>query len=82
MTATEVARTFSEVLNRVAAGEEVEITRSGAPVARLAPSRDELIPARRFLELLTTAPSVDEDFAADVRAAQEEIRPPTDPWHS
>ena len=33
MTATEVARSFSSVLNRVAAGEEIEVTRSSALVA-------------------------------------------------
>lgn len=33
MTATDAARCFSEVLNRVAAGEEIEVTRSEAPVA-------------------------------------------------
>lgn len=31
MTATEAARSFSDVLNRVASGEVVEVTRSGAP---------------------------------------------------
>ena len=36
MTATEAARSFSEVLNRVASGEVVEVTRSGAPVAVIA----------------------------------------------
>lgn len=35
VTATEAARGFSGVLARVAAGEEVEVTRSAAPVARV-----------------------------------------------
>jgi prevent-host-death family protein len=82
MTATEVARTFSDVLNRVSSGEEIEITRSGAPVARLAPARDELIPAARFRELIASAPPVDPDFAADVRASRDEVAPPADPWRS
>ncbi|MHB8973417.1 MAG: type II toxin-antitoxin system Phd/YefM family antitoxin [Pirellulaceae bacterium] len=30
---------FSELLERVAAGEEITITRHGAPVARLVPAR-------------------------------------------
>ena len=51
LTATEVgARNFSEVLNRVAAGEEIEVTRAGAPVALIAPPRPRLLPAARFRE--------------------------------
>ena len=38
-TATEAARSFFRVLNRVAAGEEVEVTRSGAPVAVIVPPK-------------------------------------------
>ena len=38
MTATEASRSFSELLNRVQAGEEIEVTRNGAPVAVIAPA--------------------------------------------
>jgi antitoxin (DNA-binding transcriptional repressor) of toxin-antitoxin stability system len=82
MTATEAARGFSEVLNRVAAGEEVEVTRSGAPVAVIGPPRARLMSAERFRSLLASAPPPDDDFANDVRAARAAIGPPSDPWPS
>jgi antitoxin (DNA-binding transcriptional repressor) of toxin-antitoxin stability system len=82
MTATEAARTFSDVLNRVAAGEEVEVTRSGAPVAVIGPPNARLVSAERFRELMASAPRVDPEFAGDVRAVRESAGPPRDPWAS
>jgi antitoxin (DNA-binding transcriptional repressor) of toxin-antitoxin stability system len=82
MTATEAARTFSDVLNRVAAGDEVEVTRSGAPVAVIGPPKARLVTAERFRELMASAPRVDPEFAGDVRAARESAGPPRDPWPS
>lgn len=82
MTATEAARSFSEVLNRVTAGEEIELTRSGAPVAVIGPPRARLVPAERFRELLAGAPSPDADFAEDLRRVREDTGPPGDPWPS
>lgn len=82
MTATEAARAFSDVLNRVAAGEEVEVTRSGAPVAIIAAPKARLMSAERFRALIASAPRPDEDFAADVRALREAVGPPGDAWPS
>jgi prevent-host-death family protein len=82
MTATEAARSFSDVLNRVAAGEEVEVTRNGAPVAVIAPPKASLVSAERFRELIASAPRPDEDFAAEVRALRESAGPPREPWPS
>jgi prevent-host-death family protein len=82
MTATEAARSFSEVLNRVATGEEVEVTRSGAPVAVIAPPRARLISAERLRELLASAPSPDDGFGEDLRALRESAGAPEDPWLS
>jgi prevent-host-death family protein len=82
MTATEAARSFSDVLNRVAAGEEIEVTRSGAAVAVIAPPRARLLSAERFRTLIATAPPVDADFADDVRALREELPALDDPWAS
>jgi prevent-host-death family protein len=82
MTATEAARSFSDVLNRVAAGEEVEVVRSGAPVAVITPPRARLISAERFRELMAAAPSPDENFGEDLRALRESAGPPGDPWPS
>jgi antitoxin (DNA-binding transcriptional repressor) of toxin-antitoxin stability system len=82
MTATQVARSFSEVLNRVAAGEEIEVARSGAPVAVIGPPKAALLSAERFRELLASAPRTDEDFADDLRAVRESAGPPREPWPS
>lgn len=82
MTATEVARSFSDVLTRVAAGEEVEIVRNGAPVAVLSPPRVQLLPASRFRSLMQSLPPVDDEFADDLRRIRQEIGPPEDPWAS
>jgi prevent-host-death family protein len=82
MTATQAARTFSDVLNRVAAGEEIEVTRSGACVAVIVPPTGRLTSAARFRELIASAPSPDEGFARDVRELREGVAPPEDPWQS
>lgn len=82
MTATEAARSFSRVLNRVAAGEEVEVTRSGAPVAVIGPPKARAISATRFRELVANAPGPDAEFAEDVRSARESVEPPGEPWRS
>ena len=82
ITATEAARNFSEVLNRVAAGEEIEITRNGATVALLGPSKPRFLSAERFRELLASAPPVDEQFAEDLHAIRASVGPAENPWPS
>jgi prevent-host-death family protein len=82
MTATDAARSFSELLNRVASGEEIEVTRSGAPVAVISPPKSRLLSAERFRALIASAPRPDEGFAADVRAARESVGPPESAWPS
>jgi len=82
MTATEAARGFSEVLNRVAAGEEIEVTRGGAPVAVVGPPKVRFMSGGRFRELLASAPRADENFAADLRAIRASAGLPGEPWPS
>ena len=82
MTATDAARRFSELLNRVAAGEEIAVTRSGAEVAVISPPKSQLVSAERFRELIATAPRPDEHFLDDVRAARGSVGPPEDAWQS
>lgn len=83
MSATDVARRFSEVLNRVRAGEEVEVTRAGAPIAVIAPVRARLLSAERFRSLLASAPPVDERFAHDLREIRRSVGSPEAPrWPS
>jgi prevent-host-death family protein len=76
VSATEAARSFSDVLNRVAAGEEFEVTRSGAPVATLSPARRTVLSAQRFRALVATAPTQDEGFAAELAAIRAGVGPP------
>lgn len=85
---TDVARNFADYINRVAfRGERFTLTRSGRPVAELAP-----VPAGRRLgdlpALLASLPSLGQDeaeaFSADLARAREslsgaELR---DPWAS
>lgn len=83
LTATDVARRFSEVLNRVAQGEEIEVTRAGAPVAVITAPRTRLVSAERFRELLASAPDVDDEFAEDLRRIRREAgAAPESPWPS
>lgn len=82
MTATDAARSFSDVLNRVADGEEIEITRSGASVAVISPPKGKLISAARFRELIAAAPLPDAGFGEDVEAIRESVVAPEDPWPS
>ncbi|MBA3748810.1 MAG: type II toxin-antitoxin system prevent-host-death family antitoxin [Solirubrobacterales bacterium] len=82
MTATQAARSFSDVLNRVASGEVVEVTRSGAPVAVIAPPRPRTLSAERFRALMASAPRPDDAFAAELAAARESTGTPGEPWPS
>lgn len=83
LSATEVAREFSAVVNRVSAGEEIEVVRNGVPVVEIRPANaGHLVSADRWNELMASAPSPDEDFARDVEAARESIGPPSGAWPS
>lgn len=82
ITATEASRSFSGLLNRVAAGEEIEITRAGTPVAVIAPPPVRALSAERFRELMASAPSVDDDFLSDAVAIRKESDVPESPWPS
>lgn len=82
LTATEVARNFSDVLNRVVAGEEIEIVRNGSPIAVLSAPRARTLPASRLGTLLQSLPPVDEDFAEDLRRIRRESGYSEDPWQS
>ncbi|MDO8212303.1 type II toxin-antitoxin system Phd/YefM family antitoxin [Conexibacter sp. CPCC 206217] len=83
LTATDVSRSFSAVMNRVDAGEEIEIVRNGVPVAELRPApRRQTLSAERWRELMASAPAVDDDFAGDVARAREAVGPPDAAWPS
>ena len=87
-TVTDVARNFSEFINRVVhRGEGFVLTRGGRAVAELRP-----VPQGRKLSelpaILASLPRLGEDeaasFAADIDAARAELAeaPDYDPWES
>jgi prevent-host-death family protein len=82
LTATDVARNFSDVLSRVVNGEEVEITRNGATVALLGPPKVRFVSAERFRELLASAPPADDRFAADLRRIRDDVPAAESAWPS
>jgi prevent-host-death family protein len=83
LTATEVARKFSQVVSRVGAGEEVEVVRNGVPIVQMRPARGhQIISASRWRELMDSAPGVDEDFEGDIEASRKATGPPSAAWPS
>ena len=83
LSATEVARSFSSIVSRVGAGEEIVVVRIGVPVGEMRPaSADRAMSAEGWREMVATAPSVDADFGRDVEAAREAIGPPNGAWPS
>lgn len=82
LTATEAARNFSDVLNRVAAGEQFEIVRNGAPAAVLGAPAVRAQSPERYGELMRQAPEPDAEFASDLRAIRRESGGEPGPWHS
>jgi prevent-host-death family protein len=84
ITATEAARSFSEVLTRVSQGEEIEVTRNGATVAVIGPptKKRRLVPAEDLRALLSSLPPVDEDFVRDLEQIRRESGFPGSAWPS
>jgi prevent-host-death family protein len=82
LTATQAARNFSDVLNRVAAGEEIEVTRNGLVIAAISRPPVALMSPERFDALMASLPEPDERFAADLREIRASVGPPRDPWQS
>lgn len=80
MSATEVARNFSAVINRVGAGEEIEIVRNGAPVAELRRASSRRLSGPGWRRFVAALPVVDEGFARDVQLARGGLAPPVSKW--
>lgn len=83
ITATEAARSFSDLLNRVRyRGEAFEVMRGREIVACLVPPGPEQNTAtvRALLDRLQGSAETDADFAADLEAIQLEPPPSRDPW--
>ena len=84
MTATEVARSFSSILTRVAEGDEIEVTRNGQTIAVIGPprGRKHFLSAEELRELLDSAPPVDDDFVRDLEEIRRSVGPPESRWPS
>lgn len=85
ITATELAKSLSDILNRVKYnGERFVIERNGEPIASLAPlGPAKSITLREFAMKLREFPQPDEDFWKDleaIQASQSKVPPP--PWPS
>jgi len=85
ITATELARNLSDVLNRVRyKGESFVVVRSGEVVARLEPRPEHRrVTLGEFVEIIRNAPKPDEEFLEDlrrIRASQGSL--PPSPWES
>jgi antitoxin (DNA-binding transcriptional repressor) of toxin-antitoxin stability system len=63
VTATEAARKFSEILNRVAyKGETFVVERSGRPVCEISPPETEGISTKELVEILRSGPHPDKGY--------------------
>lgn len=63
VTATEAARKFSEILNRVAyKGESFVVERSGHPICEIGPAEEEGISTRELVEILRSGPRTDKAY--------------------
>jgi prevent-host-death family protein len=77
LTATEASRSFAALLDEVEKGETVVITRGGRRIATIGPVSTSN--GTGFLTLLA-ANTVDDEFAADVRAARDAVVLPDPAW--
>ena len=83
VSATEAARTFSDLLNRIRyRGEEFVVERAGEPVCRMSPAAtSKRLTLKELAALLREIPQADEGYAADVRRiVRNHGRLPRSPW--
>ncbi len=81
MTATEVSRHFSDAINRVDSGEEIEIVRNGKAIAELRrPSQPVGISGAALRELMGSLPPLDADFARELETQRRRLGVETGAW--
>jgi prevent-host-death family protein len=83
VTATEAARKFSEILNRVAyKGESFVVERSGRPVCQILPApAGKRCTAADFIKMIKTAPRPDDQYFDDVEEIIKNRQPiAPSPW--
>jgi prevent-host-death family protein len=81
MTASEVSRAFSAVLDEAERGETIVITRSGRRVATISAASPATWGALRTA-LADWLPVSDPDLEGDVRSAREAVTLDEDPWQN
>jgi antitoxin (DNA-binding transcriptional repressor) of toxin-antitoxin stability system len=63
VTATEAARKFSEILNRVVyQGESFVVERSGRPICEISPTKKQGISTRELVQVLRSGPHPDKGY--------------------
>jgi antitoxin (DNA-binding transcriptional repressor) of toxin-antitoxin stability system len=85
ITATEAARNFSDMLNRVHyRGERFNIARGGEIVARVEPASPKRMTVGELRELLDSLPPLSQEeadaWAEDLKAIRESAPLPPSPW--
>ena len=82
MSATDAARNFSEILNRVLyRGEAFVIERSGTPICEIRPARPVRFTGRDLVELFKSLPAVDADYLDTVEElTRSQPSLPEGPW--
>jgi len=82
VSATEAARTFSELLNRVRyRGESFVVERAGESVCRIAPASAPPRTLADLVRVLKDTARPDPDYLATVtHAVKRQPRPPKNPW--
>jgi len=81
MTASEVSRAFSAVLDEAENGETIVITRAGRRVATISATSAATWGSLRAA-LVDWAPAPDPTLEQDMLAARSAVRPDEDPWQS
>lgn len=67
VTATEAAKKFSDILNRVAyKGDSFVVERGGKPICEITPARPAHFTGKDFVEMLKSAPPPDDAYFDDV----------------
>lgn len=72
LTEAELAEHLSEVLDRVAGGEHIDIERDGEVIATLRPSTKPITTWGDVVHFLTRESPFDEEFASNVRRIRNE----------
>lgn len=82
VSATEAARNFSELLNRISyRGESFVVTRGGKPVCELRPAATTRFTGADLVTLLRSLPAVDEEYLEVVEeTARTQPLLPESPW--